>query len=167
MWLTKNNKWYKNIKISEENLSLYPEGGDITNMLKRFEISDCDLASENIEENSNSFVPDTFNLQQDNIIGHKLNLTYPSLGQKPIDEFQKNEYISKAFPVLFPTGSADFSDDHDDDDFFFIEYCKLSMLYIYKDSRFAKDFRLKYFLINTYFRHQVLSQTKIYIKQGN
>lgn len=121
--------------------------------------------TENIEENSNSFVADSFNLQQVDVFRDKLNSPYPSLEQKPIDEFQKNGYVSRAFPVLCPTGPADFIDYQDNLDFSFIDYRTLLMLY--KNRCFAKDFRLRYFLVTTYFRHQMLSQAKMYIRQGN
>lgn len=165
LWLKKNNKWYKNIEISEKNLSQYPEDGDITELIKKTVLDTDEDNEEIIEEQLNSFIPNTPSLTEDEVIRQQLNLPYPEVENSPINEFKKNGYISKAFPVLFPHGTGDYSDYHADDDITFPEYCKFLMQY--EDRRFAQDFRLRYFLFNTQIRHKLLSKANIYIKQGD
>lgn len=165
LWLKANNKWYKNITISEENLSQYPKDGNISSLLKFLQIDIDDDINSVIEEYSNSFVPNAYNIQQDKIIYEKLNIKYPDLDSTPINEFSKDGYISKAFPILFPYGTADFSDCRIDDKISFGEYCKF--LLQYKDRRFAQDYRFRYFLLNTHLRHQMISQARMYVKQGH
>lgn len=43
-----------------------------------------------IEEQLNSFIPNCNKSKQDDIINRKLNLPYPTLSKKPVDEFSKD-----------------------------------------------------------------------------
>lgn len=47
-------------------------------------------------------------MPQEEMIRQKLNLPYPNIESKPINKFEKNGQIFKAFPILFPYGTADF-----------------------------------------------------------
>lgn len=164
LWLKENNKWYRDIEISVENISMYPENGDITHLIQRISMNadiNLDIPT---EDGLNSFVPDRSIIKQDDVFYHKLDMPYPELEKITINEFQKNGYFSKAFPALLPYGTGDYSNYHIDDNFSFSEYCKFFVQY--KDRRFAQNFRFRYFLYNTSIRHQLLLKANVYIKQG-
>ena len=90
-------------------------------------------------------------------------IAWPAKGQNPINEFSTEGYFSCAFPVLFPTGAADF-----------LAPCLNTVtignyfkrLLLYHDGRFAKHCRFRYFVLNTEMRWCALQTGKIYIHQN-
>ena len=72
-------------------------------------------------------------------------------------------YIAYAFPTFYPTGNAGIHSEHD-------RYTKpaecFSHLLKYKDGRFARHPRWRYFALNSQTRLRALQEGKIYVKQG-
>lgn len=164
-WLKRNNKWYHDIDINENNLSSLPGDGNITSMLRNITVDDDTETDADCDGDYNAFIPNLRNIDSAETVKTKLHSKYPSMQPNPINEYLKNGYIAQAFPTLFPYGSGDYNDYRIDDKFTLTEYSQFLMRY--KDQRFAKDERLKYLLLNTIFRHQLISQANVYIRKGH
>ena len=91
-------------------------------------------------------------------------LNWPIIGESPINEFTSEGYIAKAFPILFPTGDADLRSPriHDVTP---NQYFKFLMKY--KDQRFAKNPRFRFFAMNSLMRWMALSNSKICIRRNH
>ena len=78
---------------------------------------------------------------------------WPDIDGHPINEFQTFGYIARAFPTLYPTGKADLRSEHIRDvnpaEYF-------SHLLKYKDRRFARHTRWRYFALNSQMRWRAL-----------
>ena len=59
-WLIKNNKYYKNIKISHETLNQLPEDGDLTNSFSQIQIGDDEDPVQVFEKDTNSLDTTSF-----------------------------------------------------------------------------------------------------------
>ena len=89
----------------------------------------------------------------------KISLIYPS-GAKPIKEFSTEGYMSCTFPILFLTGA-------------FVAPRPFQVtignyfrhLLMYKDGRFTKHPRFRYFALNMEMRWQALQSGRIYVRQ--
>lgn len=99
------------------------------------------------------------NVDQEKIIKKELKLDYPSLSSEPINEFRSKGYIARTFPALFPTGKGDYLQPRTRS-LTWREYYMYLMLY--KDGRFAKDPRFRFFAFNTIMRHSAISQATYY-----
>src|SRR6185437_2123889 len=86
----------------------------------------------------------------------------PDIDGNPINEFQTPDYIACAFPTLYPTGSADLRSAHARD-IRPAEY--FSHLLKFKDGRFARHPRWRYFALNSQMRWRALQEGKVYVKQ--
>lgn len=75
--------------------------------------------------------------------------------------FTTEGYITKAFPVLFPTGNNDLLHPRDEA-ITKLDYFQYLMQY--HDGRFAKDPRFRFFAMNTILRHQALSSSNVFVK---
>lgn len=78
---------------------------------------------------------------------------WPKIGDNPINEFETPGYMSLAFPTLFPTGTAQFRAARMRPitiGNYFLHLTK------YKDGRFAKHPRFRYFALNTELRWRSL-----------
>jgi len=132
-WLVTNNIYFRNITIDYNNLSALPEDDHLTN-IPTISSSDTNLESPNVStqptelsnsdlsthptESSNSNLSRTFipsihqtRTEQENLresLQSPTTIPWPARGQHPLNEFQSEGYISQAFPVLFPTGAAEF-----------------------------------------------------------
>ena len=121
LYLKANNRWYSNIEIDEDILQLLPEGESVFAQI---------LSSQNVNVTQpNDQEDDSFNDMENiavgvldtgvpNIQGHDnreiINrilglpnlhpLPWPELGNVPINEFNTDGYICRAFPTLYPTG---------------------------------------------------------------
>ena len=89
-------------------------------------------------------------------------LSWPQIGHTPINEFETEGYFTSAFPVLFPTGAADFAAPrvHKVTIGYYFRH-----LMMYKDNRFATHPRFRYFTLNTEMRWRALQAGRIYIRQ--
>ncbi|KAK3916877.1 ATP-dependent DNA helicase [Frankliniella fusca] len=85
-------------------------------------------------------------------------LSHQRLGRRlrvlPLNEFSSPGYLSMAFPYLFPYGRCDFSMPRERKVSF--KDC-IHHLMSYKDQRFAKDERFRYFIMNTQMRWESLN----------
>ena len=89
-------------------------------------------------------------------------MPWPQVGNSPINEFQTEGYITQAFPTLFPTGAAEYLAPR-------IHPITVGNyfkhLLMYKDGRFAKHPRFRYFALNTEMRWRALQAGRIYVRQ--
>ncbi|KAI3870673.1 hypothetical protein MKW92_016828, partial [Papaver armeniacum] len=78
-----------------------------------------------------------------------------------IDEFMKVGYITMAFPTLFSYGNADLRQSRVRK----VSECQyFQYLMKFRDGRFVRDSRFRYFALNSLTRWQDLSLGSIYIK---
>ena len=89
-------------------------------------------------------------------------LAWLTIGGTPINEFTTEGYFSMAFPTLFPTGAADFLG----------QRCNqvtignyFTHLMKYRDGRFARHPRFRFFALNTEMRWRALQSGRIYVQQ--
>ena len=177
IWLKENNPYYNDITIDKEILDSLPENGSIFNMLPHIrdeQSEDDDLNdTENGDESiSRTFVPlDPPTHREDEAINEALNriqsnnppITWPEIEGVPINEFQTPGYMARAFPTLYPYGKADLRTARARE-IKPAEYFK--HLLWYKDGRFARHPRWRYFALNSSMRWRALSEGQIYVKQN-
>ena len=90
-------------------------------------------------------------------------VTWPSIDGIPVNEFQSPGYIARAFPTLYPTGAADLRSARIRDvkpAEYFLHLLK------YRDGRFARHVRWRYFALNSQMRWRALQEGKVYVKQN-
>lgn len=90
-------------------------------------------------------------------------LTWPHIGNSPVSEFTTEGYISRAFPTLFPTGAADLLSPrlHQIKPNPYFKY-----LMKYKDGRFARHPRFRFFAMNSMMRWTALNNSHICINRS-
>lgn len=179
IWLKSNNDYYKEIEINMNNLdddnnSNINEINALNHLPNQHieeneEIDDSDSNLNNILTysdvpnlmipNSNRVVYKRFgiDLEEDQVID------WPQRDPDPVNEFECKGFICMAFPVLFPRGKADFKEPRKIT-VTLKEYFEHLMLY--KDRRFSKDFRFRYFAMNMLMRWETISNTRICIKKS-
>ncbi|KAK3910038.1 ATP-dependent DNA helicase [Frankliniella fusca] len=149
IWLKENNPNYSDITIDYQNLDSLPDNGnnnknvnDLSHNLHDDDDDDDDV--DNVDDIIFSHVPDSPNTSANK--SFKNFLIWPSLGTTPINEFSSPSYISLCFPHLFAYGKADYTMPRP-------HKVKLSEyiqhLMLYKDGRFSKDERFRYFMMNS------------------
>ena len=154
------NIYYKSVTISYENIAKLPVDGDCISILQNINIDSSDDDND-ICENSDFIENNVLaleNMDHEQYISKELHLNYPSTSSEPINEFNSEGYIASAFPTLFPTGNADFLQPR------IIpltrnEYFKHLMEF--KDGRFAKDPRFRFYALNTVMRHNAISMSNL------
>jgi len=180
-WLVENNKYYRanQVHLNEEVLQQLPENGNISELtsLQLEETTEEDPSQPSQEDLygahlASSFVPNAMQRQteQETICrsvlerqgGSTHTLMWPTIGGTPINEFTTEGYFTMAFPTLYPTGAADFLG----------QRCNqvtignyFKHLLTYKDGRFAKHPRFRFFALNTEMRWRALQAGRIYIRQ--
>ena len=115
-----------------------------------------------------SFIPSVHNtMTEEENISHALHsnstFPWPATQQNPVNEFHSEGYFSCAFPVLFPTGKAEFLAPRLNA-VTIGNYFKHLMLY--DDGRFAKHCRFHYFALNTEMRWRALQTGRVYVRQN-
>ncbi len=177
IWLKENNPYYNDITIDKEILDSLPENGSIFNMLphirdEQSEVDDLNDTENGDESISRTFVPlDPPTHREDEAINEALNriqsnnppITWPEIEGVPINEFQTPGYMARAFPTLYPYGKADLRTARARE-IKPAEYFK--HLLWYKDGRFARHPRWRYFALNSSMRWRALSEGQIYVKQN-
>ena len=119
-WLVANNRYYRDITINTVVMDQLPEDGDLSGL--------CTITMDNTQEEedstpgeegyplSTSFIPSAARRTTEReavrqvVQGSSQSpqvLSWPSTGA-PVNEFTTEGYMSRAFPTLYPTGSADF-----------------------------------------------------------
>lgn len=159
-WLKINNRYFNNISINSTTLSQLPENGYLSGLSVETE-GHIDSSG------SSSFVPSTYRKQE--TIQRSIDdrqkqspVMWPPQGSTPVDEFHSEGYFTLAFPTLYPTGDADFTVPRHRT-VTIGNYFKHLMLY--KDGRFSKHPRFRYFALNTEMRRRALESGRIYIRQ--
>ena len=180
-WLREHNIYFHNISLDHSVLAELPEDGDLPGLS---EVTPADEAGEGessappshlggqgeTDWTSGSFVPlahrrvtEQESIQQA-VSGQQQppTVSWPRVGDSPLNEFHSEGYITRAFPTLFPTGAADFTAPRVRP--VTIGYY-LKHLMLYQDGRFAKHPRFRYFALNTKMRWRALQAGRIYIQQ--
>jgi hypothetical protein len=178
-WLKKNNRYYSNIVIDEDVLRSLPENGPLDDQIPQIEDEgdddddEIDVDSDVLEDSLvSNFVPVPFPIPDEkSAIAETLTrlrfdtetVMWPNIDGVPVNEFQTPEYIACAFSTLYPTGAADLRSDHVRDvkpAEYFLHLLK------YKDGRFARYTRWRYFALNSQMRWRALQEGKVYVRQS-
>lgn len=94
---------------------------------------------------------------------HHAIINWPQVGPQPINEFTSSGYIARAFPTLFPYGRGDLRN---------LPIMSISAnkyfkhLMKYKDGRFAKHPRFRFFALNSFMRWTALKNGTICISRN-
>ena len=171
IWLKENNRYYADIIINYGVLRSLPLDGTIDDQLR--DINDDDDYDENEDDVITcTFVPLPPSTKGEDIaIRNTLDriqdenspMEWPQIDNHPINEFQTPGYIACAFPTLYPTGCADLRAERIRD-VKPAEYFR--HLLLYKDGRFARHARWRYFALNSQMRWRALQEGKVYVKQS-
>ena len=178
-WLITNNIYFTNITINSDNVSALPEDQLLSSLPTLSVSNDTDIS---VDQNvstaapedphnsqwSQSFIPFVHQMRtEEESIRHALHsnsiLPWPATEQNPINEFHSEGYFSCAFPILFPTGKAEFLAPRLNS-VTIGNYFKHLMLY--NDGRFAKHCRFRYFALNTEMRWRALQTGRVYVRQN-
>ncbi|KAK3922580.1 3-ketoacyl-CoA thiolase, peroxisomal [Frankliniella fusca] len=188
IWLKQNNLHYEHIEISEENLSLLPDDGNVIDIVNTENENNADMddvslslvdSMANNDENtdeaaefvSESFVPAMPSVNQNHQILNVLNsqesehvIDWPMIGKEPLSEFNTAGYICQAFPTLFPRGIGDLRDvrnyEINTSDYF-------KHLFRYHDGRFEEHPRFRYFAMNSMMRWHSIEKGNLYAKKND
>lgn len=178
-FLIRHHPGYKDVVIDNVSLSQLPENGDVEAQLSTQVLAaiDEDMTTEQIqailddrddEDQEIAAVPNLLGdlgevdrLRQDANIPH---LTNPGFRATPLSEYNKTQpLLSLAFPLLFPSGKAEFVTSR-------LRECKyadyVEHLLKYHDSRFASHPRFRYVVFNTYMRAQVTKKSAYFVHQS-
>ena len=175
-WLKENNRYYTDIVIDKEVLHSLPENraiDDILPQLDDIEGHDFNGDDDGLEDsvdrnfvpiplpspNEESAIDDTLTRMQAGVNP----VLWPTIDVTPVNEFQTPGYIACAFPTLYPTGNADLRSGRSRE-IKPAEY--FSHLLKYKDGRFARHPRWRYFALNSQMRWRALQESKVYVKQS-
>ncbi|PKK75534.1 hypothetical protein RhiirC2_863195 [Rhizophagus irregularis] len=154
IWLKQNNRYYADVIIDHEILRSLPINGTIDDQLQDIN-EDVDYDENEDDVITRTFVPlppsanreDTaIRNTLDRIQNENHPIMWPQINGNPVNEFQTPGYIACAFPTLYPTGSADLRAERIKD-IKPAEYFK--HLLQYKDRRFARHARWRYFALNS------------------
>lgn len=104
----------------------------------------------------------------DRAIGNEPNqqrdvIQWPTIGERPINEFNTEGYIARAFPTLFPKGDADLHSPR-------LQKVNPSPyfkhLMKYRDGRFAKSLRFRFFAMNSMLRWTAIQNSTICVRRN-
>ena len=175
LWLKANNRYYEDIIIDEEIIRSLPEDGSILDQLPQIQNDQTiDENSGNEEEAiiSRTFVPSMTSTNREDVAIHdtldrvqndNTPLMWPEIDGAPINEFQTSGYMARAFPTLYPYGRRDLRSERIRD-VKPAEYFK--HLIWYKDGRFARHTRWRYFALNSIMRWRALQEGRVYVRQN-
>ncbi|KAK3932375.1 ATP-dependent DNA helicase [Frankliniella fusca] len=183
IWLKDNNPFYEDISISYDRVNSLPIDDSVYSVVRGYDeeddgdstelkdgefscyIDDDEEKLDNVDPISYKNIPDLSYVSQKDQLNVDGNvLLWPSIGKVPINEFSSPGYITMSFPHLFCYGTCDYSN---------LKKNKISLikyvehLMLYKDGRFAKDPRFRFFLLNSVMRWQALKLGNIFVKQNS
>ncbi|KAE8740593.1 hypothetical protein FOCC_FOCC013893 [Frankliniella occidentalis] len=177
IWLKNSNKFYFDVEISDANMNALPEDDNVFDILNGFDIDEqieepavslpnnnnnehqTDSTEDNVEDIYESGSPImTKAVGSDQIVSI---LSWPTISNQPINEFNDDSYIVQAFPCLFPNGNGNIKI-HRGKMESALNYFK--HLVRYKDDRFAQHNRFRYFALNSYMRWSALRNGNLLIK---
>lgn len=170
-WLVTNNIYFSNITINPDNVAALPDDQVLLSLptLSIFlMIQTLQLTDLHNSHLSQSFVPFVYHMMtEEESISHALHsnstVAWPARQQNPVNEFHSEGYFSCAFPILFPTGKAEFLAPRLNA-VIIGNYFKHLMLY--DDGRFTKHCRFRYFALNTEMRWCALQTGRVYVRQN-
>jgi ATP-dependent DNA helicase PIF1 len=171
-WLKENNCYYSDIVIDNEIIQSLPIDGPIDDRFQHTQITVEDEDEDEDNVITRTFVPlppptrrEDVSIRNtlDRVENGERPIEWPQINNYPINEFQTPGYIACAFPTLYPTGYADLRAIRIRD-VKPAEYFK--HLLQYKDGRFARHSRWKYFALNSQMRWRALQEGKVYVKQN-
>ncbi|CAB4420703.1 unnamed protein product [Rhizophagus irregularis] len=171
IWLKHNNRYYADVIIDHEILQSLPIDGTIDDQLQDIN-EDIDYDESENDVITRTFIPFPPSAnREDTAIRNTLDriqnenhpIMWPQINGSPVNEFQTPGYIACAFSTLYPTGSADLRAERIRD-IKPAEYFKHILQY--KDGRFARHARWRYFALNSQMRWQALQEGKVYVKQN-
>ncbi|XP_053204723.1 uncharacterized protein LOC128389199 [Panonychus citri] len=161
LWLKQNHQYYSDIEINENALADLEREPNLDDLLDHS--AEAAQGEDCLRE---SYFPLIESVNQDISIQATLsgNINWPEQDPNPINEFRTEGYISQAFPKLFPYGKADLNAPRqhkvDANNYF-------KFLMVYRDGRFAKHPRFRFFAMNSVLRWQALSRSSILICQND
>ncbi len=158
-WLVDNNVYYRDVTIDHSVLALLPVDGQLTQIKTvRVSSSEVDMPAREDEHPHSAHLPSTFipmpqrgiteeeAIEQSVIQGNN-HVNWPSITGNAVNEFTTEGYMSCAFPILFPTGMADFLAPRHRPvtigNFF-------KHLMLFHDQRFARHPRFRYVYMHSY-----------------
>lgn len=181
MWLRSNNQYYRDIEIDMSIIQRLPLDGNVCHLLPNIS-SDADqnddpLPPENadnvIERSCFPNIP-AINIPQ--VIESNLRRVadpesqddfdggnWPELDDDPLNEFNSEGIICKAFPVLFPYGRGDLRAPRLQS---ITKHNYFKYLMQYHDGRFANDSRFPYYAYNSLARWDALNCGNVYVRQN-
>ena len=175
-WLQCHNPFYSDIVINFPNLNKLPEDGIPEQLSVLLQESSNDLPVDEPSEettNSSSFLPiplqtTTEDVGIRSIINQSDPFTWPSIDNHPINEFKTSGLATLAFPTLFPYGTGDPTCSARQHTITFANGFKHLIRYAEvvdgrNQWRFASHLRFPYWALNMKMRHQLISQTSIYL----
>ncbi len=156
-WLIDNNLYYRDVTINQNILASLPVDSLLTEIRTiRVSSSEVDMPARDDEDPHSAHIPSTFlpmpqrgvteeeAIQQSVIQGNN-HVKWPSTTGNAVNEFTTEGYMSCAFPILFPTGMADFLSPRQRPvtigNFF-------KHLILFHDQRFARHPRFRYVYID-------------------
>ena len=184
VWLKNNNPYYHHINIDHVNLQALPEH-DVIRIPDENIVDEMNVHNDQQQAphdpnphnppqpNHNPLIPNTFAPVQrpgpneraaiQAAIANDQVLEFPRRGNDPINEFNTEGYIAKAFPWLFPTGRADFKAPRQTSvtaqDYF------MHMLR-YFDGRFQSDPRFVFLAYNSVLRWKALQTGAVFARNN-
>ena len=180
-WLQSNNPFYSSITIDHTALQQLPHDGVPPDLLATDEGEEQQDALDDSGDvdadtySSHSFLPlPNRTATEDEAIRAVVSgsdpLEWPNIAEQPINEFRTAGLATQAFPTLFPYGTGDPTCPGRQRPVTFTEAFK--HLIRYADNmdgtflwRFASHPRFPYWALNIKLRHQLISQTTVYLHQ--
>ena len=191
VWLIRNNPHYSVLTINEQALNLLPDNGVLPD-LTIVETDDDIVSDDNINNAAptdnpediiyndsteiSSFLPVGDQHQQEieavrNQLSGNEPLSWPSVDNEPLNEYQVSHLATMAFPTLFPDGKGDPTNPGLVRDVPFQERIKhllkfgeiIDGKWVY---RFANHPRFSYWALNMIQRKRILQQSGIFLKQN-
>ena len=138
------------------------------------DIDDTEANHDLSQHNYTSFVPTPHAQETEldymqRVINNNTQLSWPTLSQTPVNEFDTEGLATMAFPTLFPYGTGDPTTKNRSHHVGYAEFFKHLMRFAENAHdtkwRFASHPRFPYWALNMKQRHNLLSQANVYLKQ--
>ena len=176
-WLKLHNPYYLNITINDDALQRLPQDGipDGLQFVDDNELEDEIHEDTEVSHNSYSLLPVQQSTMTENdaicaMLSGDDPLAWPSIINQPINEFQTPGLATQAFPTLFPYGTGDPTCPGRRHKVTLTEAFKHLIRYADETDndfhwRFAAHPRFPYWALNMKLRHQLLSQSSVYVNR--
>ena len=112
-FLKEHNQFYRDIVISEDAMHALPEDANVCEQLQYLGVTEEDGEQFEDGQVSHGNAPSAPNIPQEVLIQAAIDpqrVSWPNIGNVPINEFNSEGYIVRAFPALFPSGMCDLHD---------------------------------------------------------